>query len=97
MTDVFVWGNAAELIAGETPSTASLEEIDSLERLSSAASSSTLAVILDANLVPDGGAALQAWLEKLDGARPTMIAIAEPGETPSILFEGLRGDGRSFG
>ncbi len=85
MTDVFVWGKAAELIAGETPGAASIEEIDSLERLSSAVSPATLAVMVDANLVPDRGAALQAWLESLDGARPALIAIAEPGKTDEVI------------
>ena len=85
MIDVLVWGKARELIAGETPSVASLEEVDSLERLRSAVGPSSIAVMVDASLIISDGADLKRWKESLTGSRPALIAVAEPDKMDEVI------------
>lgn len=85
MIDVFVWGKTRELIAGETPSAASLEEVASLEQLRSAAGPSTIAVMVDVSLIAGDGAELKRWQEGFDGNRPAVLAVAEPGQTDEVI------------
>ena len=85
MIDVFVWGKARELIAGEIPSAASLEEVTSLEQLRSAAGPSTIAVMVDVSLIAGDGADLKRWQEGFEGGSPALLAVAQPGQTDEVI------------
>jgi HD-GYP domain-containing protein (c-di-GMP phosphodiesterase class II) len=86
MSHLIVWGNTREIVAGELPATAAVEEVSTLAALEASLDGHGAAlVIADPSRLEAERDATEAWLRKRGASRAVLIAVAGAGEGDEVL------------
>jgi HD-GYP domain-containing protein (c-di-GMP phosphodiesterase class II) len=86
MSHLIVWGNTREIVAGELPATAAVEEVSTLAALEASLDGRGAAlVIVDPSRLAAERDAAEAWLRKSGQSRAVLVAVAGAGEGDEVL------------
>src|SRR5262245_10377891 len=86
MANIVIWGRAREILTGDLPASASVEEVDSLSQLRELLQVSSSALILaDPKRLEPERAALEEWIRSDGFVRAVLVAVVEHGDAEDTL------------
>src|SRR5512138_3740211 len=86
MGSILVWGKARDLVVGELPATASLDEVPTLADLQQRLEfgGGPLVLVDGAHLEPEREG-VEAWLKEGGTYKAIVVGVADPGEADELL------------